>query len=192
MCVRHTHTKYHTKFNVHCFIQEALQGHEHRTNKDKRSEDKIGCLSKTDCQQLIALTGVSNVSNGSQRGYPSLNCGGSVLLTILTALFNALCYIPAPFRHMHGLIIPIPKGHNKDLSKPTNFTAITILSMFGKVFSKVFFHHLSDLQCQLNSQILNQVTDVYTWSLFCKSSLSESSRSLKEGIGHSRACGPDD
>ena len=42
---------------------------------------------------------------------------GSVLPTILSALFNAVLlsgHIAAPFRH--GLIIPIPKGHNKDLS----------------------------------------------------------------------------
>ena len=67
ICVRHTHTKYHIKFNIHCYIQEALQG----PQAYKRSNVKIGCLSKTDCQQLIAFTGVSNVANGPQRGYQS-------------------------------------------------------------------------------------------------------------------------
>ena len=74
-----------------------------------------------------------------------------MLPTILTALFIAVLlpgHIPAPFRH--GLIIPIPKGHNKDLSKPTNYRGITLLSVLGKVFEKVLLHRLSDLQSQLN------------------------------------------
>ena len=73
-----------------------------------------------------------------------------MLPTILTALFNAVLlsgHIPAPFRH--GLNIPVPKGHNKDLSKPTNYRGITLLSVFGKVFEKVLLHRLTD-QSQVN------------------------------------------
>ena len=46
--------------------------------------------------------------------------GGSGLRRVLCALFNSILlsgHIPASFRH--GLIIPIPKGNNKDLSIPT-------------------------------------------------------------------------
>ena len=45
--------------------------------------------------------------------------------------------------HIHeafhlGLVIPIPKGHNKDLSVPNNYRGITILSNVSKVFEKLF------------------------------------------------------
>ena len=47
--------------------------------------------------------------------------GGELLLEHL-ALFNAVMeatYIPSSFPH--GLVVPIPKGHNKDLSLPNNY-----------------------------------------------------------------------
>ena len=53
-----------------------------------------------------------------------------LLLDHLTLLFNAIMeatYIPSSF--LHGLAIPIPKGHNKDLSLPNNYQGITILSI---------------------------------------------------------------
>ena len=84
-----------------------------------------------------------------------------MLPTILTALFNAVLlsgHIPAPFRH--GLNIPVPKGHNKDLSKPSNYRGITLLSVFGKVFEKVLLHRLTD-QSQVNllQQSYRQLTE---------------------------------
>lgn len=54
----------------------------------------------------------------------------------------------ASFRH--GLIIPIPKGHNKDLSIPTNYRGITLSSVIGKVFEKVLLRRLTEQQSQSN------------------------------------------
>ena len=47
--------------------------------------------------------------------------GGELILEYLTLLFNAIMeatYIASSF--LHGLVVPIPKGHNKDLSLPNN------------------------------------------------------------------------
>lgn len=44
-----------------------------------------------------------------------------------------------PFKH--GFIILIPKGHNKDLTLPSNYRVITLLLVIGKVFEKVLLHH---------------------------------------------------
>ena len=80
-----------------------------------------------------------------------LKFGGSGLPMVLSALFNATFlsgHIPASFRH--GLIIPIPKGNNKDLSIPTNYRGITLSSVIGKIFEKVLLHHLTEQQSQLN------------------------------------------
>ena len=68
--------------------------------------------------------------------------------SILSFLFNAILIsgcIPAPFKL--GFIIRIPNGFNKDLSIPTNYRGITLLSVISKVF---LLHHVRDQQDQLN------------------------------------------
>ena len=80
-----------------------------------------------------------------------LKFGGSELPTVFSALFNAILlsgHIPVSFRH--GLIIPIPKGNNKDLSIPTNYRGVTLSSVIGKVFEKVLLHRLTEQQSHLN------------------------------------------
>ena len=42
-----------------------------------------------------------------------------------------------------GLIVPIPKGRNVNLSHPSNFRGITLLSVIGKVLEKVLLSRLS-------------------------------------------------
>ena len=64
--------------------------------------------------------------------------GGERLLEYLTLLFKAIMeatYIPSSF--LHGLVVPIPKGYNKDLSLPNNYRGITILSNLSKVLEKL-------------------------------------------------------
>ena len=56
----------------------------------------------------------------------------------LTRLFNAIVlsgHIPPVFRQGH--VIPIPKGHTKDLFNPPNYRGITILSNLSKVLEKL-------------------------------------------------------
>ena len=77
-----------------------------------------------------------------------LKFGSSLLPVILSTLFNAILlsgHIPAPFKH--GLYLSIPKGHNKDMSVPSNYS---LLSVIGNVFEKVLLLHLSEQQAQLN------------------------------------------
>ena len=54
---------------------------------------------------------------------------GPILPSILATIFNSILlsgHVPSAFRH--GLIIPIPKGPNKDLSVPSNYRGTTLLS----------------------------------------------------------------
>jgi hypothetical protein len=79
--------------------------------------------------------------------------GGDLLLEHLTQLFNAIMeatHIPPAF--LHGLVIPIPKGHNKDLSIPNNYRGITILSNMSKVLEKLLLLkiHQQDSPPRLN------------------------------------------
>ena len=70
---------------------------------------------------------------------------GTILPDILAAIFNPIInsgYTPKSFRH--GLIIPLPKGHNKDLSNPSNFRGITLLPVISKVFEKILLNRLSE------------------------------------------------
>ena len=66
------------------------------------------------------------------------------LLDHLCILFNAIlatCHIPSSF--LEGYVIPIPKGHNKDLSIPSNHRGISTLSNVSKVFKKLVLELLS-------------------------------------------------
>ena len=50
----------------------------------------------------------------------------------------------------HGLIIPIPKGHNRDMTNPSNYRGITLSSVLSKVFEKIILLRLVDQASQLN------------------------------------------
>ena len=72
--------------------------------------------------------------------------GGQSLIAYLTVLYNAImatCHIPFPF--LHGLVIPIPKGFNKDLTLPNSYRGITILSNAGKVFEKLLLCRIHEM-----------------------------------------------
>ena len=75
-----------------------------------------------------------------------LRFGGEQLVKVLTLLFSAMVlagYIPSSFRH--GLVIPIPKGHNKDLTNPSNYRGIMILSNVSKLLEKLVIWRISEL-----------------------------------------------
>jgi len=64
--------------------------------------------------------------------------GGEALISHLTSLFNATVssgHIPAVFQS--GLLLPIPKINKRDLSNPSNYRGITILSNVSKVVEKL-------------------------------------------------------
>ena len=76
--------------------------------------------------------------------------GGRLLVQHLTCLFNAIVlsgHIPPAFQQGH--VIPIPKGHTKDLS---NYRGITILSNISKVLEKLILLriHLQDSPPSMN------------------------------------------
>ena len=73
------------------------------------------------------------------------------LSSLLSTLFNAILssgHIPTIFQQ--GLIIPIPKGRNLDLTNPSNFRGITLLSSISKVFEKLLLCHLSLFSSKLH------------------------------------------
>ena len=77
--------------------------------------------------------------------------GGPYLIEIITLLFNSILlsgFISSCFRH--GFIIPIPKNCNKDLSNPSNYHGISLLSSLSKLFEKLLLLYLDDLQASLN------------------------------------------
>ena len=79
--------------------------------------------------------------------------GGGALISHLTSLFNAIVssgHIPAVFQS--GLLLPIPKSNKRDLSNPSNYRGITILSNVSKVLEKLVLLriHLCDHSPSLN------------------------------------------
>ena len=70
---------------------------------------------------------------------------------ILTITFNSILlsgHIPTSFRH--GLIVPIPKGRNIDVSNPSNFRGITLLPVISKLFEKLLLSRLSSLMSNIH------------------------------------------
>ena len=70
--------------------------------------------------------------------------GGPSLIIHLTNICNAILatgHIPAPF--LHGKVIPIPKGHDRDLRDPSNYRGISLLSSISKVLEKVLINIIS-------------------------------------------------
>ena len=76
-----------------------------------------------------------------------LRYGGETLILLLICIFSAIIlsgYIPQSL--CHGLVIPIPKGVNKDLSNPSNYRGITILSNISKALEKLLLFRISELE----------------------------------------------
>ena len=107
--------------------------------------------------------------------------GGELLLEHLTLLFNAIMvaiYIPSSF--LHGLVVPIPKGHNKDLSLPNNYRGITILSNLSKVLEKLL---LLKIYQQDSPPVLNPLQGGFREQVGCVHTafiLQEAIQSLRE------------
>ena len=107
--------------------------------------------------------------------------GGELLLEHLTLLFNAIMeaiYIPSSF--LHGLVVPIPKGHNKDLSLPNNYRGITILSNLSKVLEKIL---LLKIHQQDSPPVLNPLQGGFREQVGCIHTafiLQEAIQSLRE------------
>ena len=113
--------------------------------------DEPDLVSEEEVRSIIHSLPLKKAAGPDHVTNEHLKFGGSILPPILSSLFNAILisgHIPTPFKL--GLIIPIPKGHDKDLSIPTNYRGITLLSVIGKVFEKVLLHRVSDQQAHLN------------------------------------------
>ena len=85
---------------------------------------------------VLSLT-LNKVAGPDNINPEHLRYGRNLLINTLTLIFNAIIasgHIPAAFRC--GLVIPIPKGQSKDLTNPTNYRGITILSNISKVLKK--------------------------------------------------------
>ena len=72
-----------------------------------------------------------------------LKYGSQRLYNILTILFNAiLINETVPMYFKRGLIVPIPKGTNKDRTDVDNYRGISLLPIMSKVFERVILKQL--------------------------------------------------
>ena len=109
--------------------------------------------------------------------------GGKLLVKHLTIILNAIVatgHIPPSFTH--GLVLPIPKGHNKDLSNPSNYRVISLLSNISKVVERLVLLHLRALDPPLS---LNPLQGGFRSQLSCL----HSAFILQETIQHLREHG---
>ena len=98
-------------------------------------------ISAGEVARAIELLALDKASGPDEIETEHLQFGGPSLILHLTAIFNAIfaiAHTPTPFLHDH--IIPIPKGHDKDLRNPSNYRGISLLSTISKVFGKVLIN----------------------------------------------------
>ena len=107
--------------------------------------------------------------------------GGKLLVKHLSIILNAIVatgHIPPSFTHC--LVLPIPKGHNKDLSNPSNYRRISLLSNISKVLERLVLLHLQALDPPLS---LNPLQGGFCPQLSCLHSafiLQETMQHLRE------------
>ena len=102
------------------------------------------CLSLTEVEQAVRSLPPHKAAGPDGVEAEHLLYAGPLLIDHLRSLFNgilATCHIPASF--LEGYVIPIPKGHNKDLSNPSNHRGISTLSNVSKVFEKLILELLA-------------------------------------------------
>ena len=116
------------------FTEEQLLILESYYTTQSMPTDEPDLVSEEEVSSIIHSLPLKKAAGPDRITNEHLKFGGSVLPAILSSLFNAILisgHIPAPFKL--GLIIPIPKSHNKDLSIPSNYRGITLLSVIAKV-----------------------------------------------------------
>jgi len=117
-----------------------------------------------------------------------LRYGGSALVYHLTTLLNLIVeleYIPQIFQQ--GLIVPIPKSHDKDPFNPSNYRGITLLSTIAKVFEKTILLRLQaadipDLLHPLQGGFKPGISCLHTSCIHFPRGCSAPKRTKEEGL----------
>lgn len=108
--------------------------------------DDFVLFTEEEVEEVMKTLKVNKAAGPDDLDPEHLRFGGQQLVKVLTLLFNSMVltsHIPPSFRH--GLVIPIPKGHNKDLTNPSNYRGITILSNVSKLLEKLVIWRISEL-----------------------------------------------
>ena len=107
-------------------------------------EDIRHKCTKLKCRKAVGVDGITG---------ENLKYGGPVLHTCLSILFNSITtHKVIPDQLKRAVIIPIPKGKNKDLTNKDNYRGISLLPVISKSYEQLLvewfdddvgsFHHL--------------------------------------------------
>jgi hypothetical protein len=66
-----------------------------------------------------------------------INAGNDFMVHIACLLSAVIVHGVAPTNFLSSTIVPIPKGHNVNLSSSENFRGIALSSIFGKIFDNI-------------------------------------------------------
>ena len=128
---------------------EQLQVEESYSHIQSLPADVSDHVSEEEVAAVIKSLPLKKEAGPDQLTNKHLKFGSSLLPVILSTLFNAILlsgHIPAPFKH--GFIIPIPKGHSKDMSVPSR--ASLCYRSLARFLKKLLLLCLSEQQAQLN------------------------------------------
>ena len=116
--------------NLSCYFNEKTNQNIHTLEKTI-TENEINNQIKT--LKIGKSPGQDCISN------EHLIYGGKQVINKLKFIYNLILkheYLPSSLRH--GIIIPLYKGNNKDKSNPSSYCAVTLTSVLGKLFEKLF------------------------------------------------------
>jgi len=67
-----------------------------------------------------------------------VNAGDDLMCQIAFLFTSFVVHGSVPGGFHSSMIVPIPKGHNANMSDSTNFRGIALSSLFGKIFDTFF------------------------------------------------------
>ena len=120
---------------------------DHNSFVDENISDILASDSATDPHVIFTLKQVKDIcmtlKKNKAAGYDSIAAehliwGGENLYTILTIIFNYISkHHNVPNEFKKGIIVPIPKGRDRNLLVKDNYRGITLLSVVSRVYEKL-------------------------------------------------------
>jgi hypothetical protein len=108
------------------------------------------CVTNTEdvCAAVLRLKAHKREGNSELSTDYIINAGNDFMVHIACLLSAVIVHGVAPTNFLSSTIVPIPKGHNVNLSSSENFRGIALSSIFGKIFDNII---LARYQHQLAS-----------------------------------------
>ena len=96
------------------------------------------CISKDDVIRAVKHLNPGKSGGASGVMSDSIIHSTNMLFEYITCLFNSmLCHGISPDEFLVSILIPIPKGHRVDTGNSSNYRAVALSSIYGKILDNI-------------------------------------------------------